>query len=225
MLTWVYIQNKDFAGALVQMKAVDKRKGETGFRVINIARMARTEGDYTSAISGFEYVVAKGKDNHLYFDARTELLNCRKEKIATNINYTRADLEGLKNDYLAFINDNERGPRTAQSIKELADLEGFYLHDLKNAIDLCNEIIDMPGVNRQLKNQAKLSLGDFYLIDGDVWESTLLYSQVDKDERDSPLGEGVAVVDVDAVEPERGRGGIGELRHGGARYRDRRRSR
>ncbi len=47
----------------------------------------------------------------------------------------------------------------------------------------------MSGVNQQLKNQTKLSLGDLYLIDGDVWESTLLYAQVDKDEKDSPLGE------------------------------------
>ncbi len=189
LLTWVYVQNKDFEGAIVQMKALDKRKGENGFRVQNIARMAQTEGDYTNAISGFEYVVSKGKDNTLYFSARTELLNCRKEKVSKNINYTQADLEGLKGDYLLFINENERGFRTAQSMKELADLEGFYLHDLKSAIDLCNEVIAMPGVNAQLKNQTKLSLGDFYLIDGDVWESTLLYSQVDKDEKDSPLGE------------------------------------
>jgi predicted Zn-dependent protease len=189
LLTWVYIQNKDFEGALVQMRALDKRKGENGYRVLNIARMAQTEGDYTNAIAGFEYVVAKGKDNQLYFQARTELLNCRKEKIAKNINYTQADLEGLKSDYLLFINENERGPKTAQSMKELADLEGFYLHDLKSAIDLSNEIINMPGVNRQLKNQTKLSLGDFYLISGEIWESTLLYSQVDKDEKDSPLGE------------------------------------
>ena len=74
-------------------------------------------------------------------------------------------------------------------MKELADLEGFYLHDLTSAINLCNEVIAMPGVNSNLRNQTKLSLGDFYLIDGDVWESTLLYSQVDKDEKDSPLGE------------------------------------
>ena len=189
LLTWVYIQNKDFEGALVQMKALDKRKSENGFRVINIARMAQTEGDYTSAISGFEYVVNKGKDNPLYFSARTELLNCRREKISKNINYTQADLEGLKNDYLLFINENERGFKTAQSMKELADLEGFYLHDLKSAITLCDEIIAMQGASRQLKNQTKLSLGDFYLIQGEVWESTLLYSQVDKDEKDSPLGE------------------------------------
>ena len=189
LLTWVYVQNKDFEGALVQMKALDKRKGENGFRVINIARMAQTEGDYTNAISGYEYVVNKGKESLLYFPARTELLNCRREKVSKSINYTQADLEGLKSDYLSFINENERGFRTAQSMKELADLEGFYLHDLKSAIDICNEIIAMPGVNQQLKNQTKLSLGDFYLIDGDVWESTLLYSQVDKDEKDSPLGE------------------------------------
>lgn len=188
-LTWVYIQNKDFEGALIQMKALDKRRSESGFRVLNIARMAQTEGDFTNAIAGFEYVVNKGKDNNLYFTARTELLNCRREKIAKDINYTQADLLGLKNDYLLFINENERSFRAAQSMKELADLEGFYLHNLPEAIGLCNEIIGLQGVGNQLKNQTKLSLGDFYLIGGDVWEATLLYSQVDKDEKDSPLGE------------------------------------
>lgn len=189
LLTWVYIQNKDFEGALTQMKALDKRKSENGFRVLNIARMAQTEGDYTNAIAGFEYIVNKGKQNTMYFLARTELLNCRREKISKNISYTQADLEGLRSDYISFINENNRDFHTAQSMKELADLEGFYLHQMDSAIEICNEIIEMPGVNQQLKNKTKLSLGDFYLIAGDVWESTLLYSQVDKDEKDSPLGE------------------------------------
>lgn len=189
LLTWVYIQNKDFEGALTQMKALDRRKNENGFRVLNIARMAQTEGDYSTAIAAYEYIISKGKDNTMYFISRTELLNCRREKIAKNINYTRADLEGLKGDYINFINENDRGFKTAPSIKELADLEGFYLHEMDSAIELCNELLEMPGVNTQLKNKTKLSLGDFYLITGDVWESTLLYSQVDKDEKDSPLGE------------------------------------
>lgn len=189
LLTWIYIQNKDFEGALVQMKALDRRKNENGYRVLNVARMAQTEGDYANAIAGFEYVMNKGKENDLYFSARTELLNCRKEKIAKTLNYTQEDLLALKNDYLSFINDNKRSFRTAPSMKELADLEGFYLHDLQAAMDLCREIVAMQGIMPQLKNQTKLSLGDFYLIQGDVWESTLLYSQVDKDEKDSPLGE------------------------------------
>jgi predicted Zn-dependent protease len=188
-LTWIYIQNKDFEGALVQMKALDKRKSEDGYRVLTIARMAQTEGFYDDAINGFDYVVKRVSKSSLYFQARTDLLNCRKEKIAKTINYTQEDLLGLKADYLSFIAENGKTTLTAQSIKELADLEGFYLHEIPAAISDCETVINMPGVPPQLRDQTKLSLGDFYLMSGDVWESTLLYSQVDKEEKDAPLGE------------------------------------
>ena len=188
-LTWIYIQNKDFEGAIVQMKALDKRKGEDGYSVLSIARMAQTEGFYDEAVSGFDYVVKRVPRSSFYFQAKTDLLNCRKEKIAKTINYTKEDLLGLKADYISFIDENGKTPRTAQSMKELADLEGFYLHDIPSAITDCEEVINMPGVPPQLRDQTKLSLGDLYLISGDVWESTLLYSQVDKEEKDAPLGE------------------------------------
>lgn len=189
LLTWIYIQNKDFEGALLQMKAIDKRKSGDGYRVLEIAHIAQTEGFYDDAISGYEYVVAKEPRTSLYFQARTDLLNCRKEKIAKKINYTDADLRALKADYESFIAENGKNARTAQSIKELADLLGFYIHDINAAVATSEELIDLPGIPQSLKNQAKLSLGDFYLISGDVWESSLVYSQVDKEEKDSPLGE------------------------------------
>lgn len=189
LLTWIYIQNKDFEGALLQMKAIDKRKSGDGYRVLEIAHIAQTEGFYDDAISGYEYVVAKEPRTSLYFQARTDLLNCRKEKIAKKINYTNADLQALKADYESFIAENGKNARTAQSIKELADLFGFYIHDINAAVATSEELIDLPGIPQSLKNQAKLSLGDFYLISGDVWESSLVYSQVDKEEKDSPLGE------------------------------------
>jgi hypothetical protein len=189
LLTWIYIQNKDFEGALLQMKAIDKRKSGDGYRVLEIAHIAQTEGFYDDAISGYEYVVAKEPRTSLYFQARTDVLNCRKEKIAKKINYTDADLQALKADYESFIAENGKNARTAQSIKELADLFGFYIHDINAAVATSEELIDLPGIPQSLKNQAKLSLGDFYLISGDVWESSLVYSQVDKEEKDSPLGE------------------------------------
>ncbi|MBL7800479.1 MAG: tetratricopeptide repeat protein [Chitinophagales bacterium] len=189
LLTWIYIQNKDFEGALLQMKAIDKRKSGDGYRVLEIAHIAQTEGFYDDAISGYEYVVAKEPRTSLYFQARTDVLNCRKEKIAKKINYTDADLQALKADYESFIAENGKNARTAQSIKELADLYGFYIHDINAAVATSEELIDLPGIPQSLKNQAKLSLGDFYLISGDVWESSLVYSQVDKEEKDSPLGE------------------------------------
>lgn len=188
-LTWIYIQNKDFESALLQMRALDKRTNSDGADVLKVAHIAQTEGFFDEALSGYEYVIKKQPRSYLYFQARTDQLNCRKEKIAKTINYTQADLLALKEDYELFINENAGSVQTAQSIKELAELQGFYLHDIPSAIAACEKLITMPNVPQRLRNQAKLSLGDFYLIDGDVWESTLLYSQVDKDEKDSPLGE------------------------------------
>lgn len=40
-----------------------------------------------------------------------------------------------------------------------------------------------------LNGQCKLQLGDYMILDGDVWESSLLYSQVDKAFREDVLGE------------------------------------
>ncbi|MCB0538462.1 MAG: tetratricopeptide repeat protein, partial [Bacteroidetes bacterium] len=42
---------------------------------------------------------------------------------------------------------------------------------------------------KKTKNTLKLELGDIYILDDNVWEATLLYAQVDKDEKDSPIGE------------------------------------
>jgi tetratricopeptide (TPR) repeat protein len=36
---------------------------------------------------------------------------------------------------------------------------------------------------------AKLDLGDYLIMDGDIWEAALIYGQVGADEKDSPLGE------------------------------------
>ena len=188
-LTWIYIQKKDFEGAIVQMKAIDRRKNESGMRVLEVARMAQAEGFYDDAAKGYEYIVGKEPKSMLYFQAKTELLNCRKEKIAKTINYTQDDLMALKHDYASFIAENGKNSRTAQSMKEYADLEGFYLHEIDSAIAIASELISMPGIPQGLKNQGKLSLGDFHLINGDPWEATLLYSQVDKEEKDAPLGE------------------------------------
>lgn len=188
-LIWIYIQNKDFEGAMEQTKAIDRRKNENGFRVLNMARMAQAEDFFDVAISGYDYILKKGKDAPLYFVARTEILNCRKAKIAKHINFLQVDVENLKTDYENFISESGRSYQAAQSMKELAELEVFYLHNIPAAIKICEELLQMNNIPQQLKNQTKLLLGDCLLIDGDVWESSLLYGQVDKQEKDSPLGE------------------------------------
>src|SRR5690606_21389772 len=50
------------------------------------------------------------------------------------------------------------------------------------------EVIRTPRANPDLVAQAKISLGDIYLLKGEPWESTLLYSQVEKSHKETTVG-------------------------------------
>jgi TolA-binding protein len=49
-------------------------------------------------------------------------------------------------------------------------------------------MIELPGVDPITLARGKISLADYYLMEDEVWESTLLYSQVDKEFKEDLLG-------------------------------------
>ncbi len=189
LLVWIFLQKRDFTEAIVQLKALDRRKKMMGEKLMEIGKMAREEGFYDEAVSAFQFVCDKGPSTPLYYSARLELLQTRKQRLTSGSAYSNDDLLALKADYQQFIREAGRGPHTAGSLKELADLYGFWLHQIDSAIQTAEDLLKLPGLSSSVRNQTKLSLGDFYLLAGEIWEASLLYGQVDKDEKDSELGE------------------------------------
>jgi len=189
LLIWSFIQNKDYLNAFRQVKALDRQLDETGGRIYRLAEIAKNAKDYDAAIEAYDYIVTeKGKTSSYYVEAKREALSVRRSKLVAGFDYERADLEALELQYNDFLNEFGRNKTSATIITELADLEAFYLNNLDKAIALLDELIKYPGVKRPVQARAKLSLADFYLMKGEVWESTLLYSQVDKEFKDDLLG-------------------------------------
>ena len=190
LLAWSFVQRKDFKSALRQYKALDKRLGEPGQRIFKLANDAAGAKDYDSAIAGYEYIIQeKGSQNPFFFDAKREAMNCRRKKITEGFDYTQEELRTLEAEYVQFLAQYPRGRSTAYIVIQLADLEAFYINDLNKAIALLDELRQTPGIDRNTLARVKINLADFYLMNGDVWESTLLYSQVDKDFREELLGQ------------------------------------
>jgi len=189
MLTWVFIQRKDYKNAFRQVKALDRRFGENGGRIYRLARIASNDKDYDAAIAAYDYIVeSKGLASTFYIDAKREALRCRRNKLVEGYNYTSEDLHVLETQYESFLNEFGRSRATAGIVLELAELQAFYLNDLDKAVAILNELINFPGIDRIVQANGKLSLADFYLMKGEVWESTLLYSQVDKAFKEDLLG-------------------------------------
>ncbi len=190
LLAWSFVQRKDFKNALRQYKALDKRLGEPGQRIYKLAGDAAGARDYDAAIAAYEYIIQeKGAQNPFFFDAKREAMNCRRRKITEGFDYTLEELRTLEAEYESFLTQYERGRNTAHIVIQLADLEAYYINDLPKAISLLDELTQLPGLNRSVVARAKINLADFYLMSGEIWESTLLYSQVDKEFREEMLGQ------------------------------------
>ncbi len=190
LLGWVFLQRKDYKGAMRQAKALDRRMEENGGRVFNIARTAAQDKDYETAINGYDYIIEnKGSNSAFYIEAKQESLKCQRRKLVEGYEYTQEDLKGLEADYESFLEEFGKSKLTAPIILELAQLEAVYINDLDKAIGLLAEMIEYPRVNPQVLARSKITLADFYLMKGEIWESTLLYSQVDKAFKDDLLGQ------------------------------------
>ena len=190
MIQWVFIQNKQYDKALRQARALDMRLEENGNRVYTMAQIASNDKDYDTAIKAFSYIIEnKGAANSFYIDAKKDLLKTKRRKIIQDPFHTKESLKELREEYISFLNEFGRNNRTALIINELAELEALYLSNTDEAILILQDLIEFKGLNKIIKANAKLSLADYYLIKGENWEATLLYSQVDKSFREGYLGE------------------------------------
>jgi len=189
LLAWSFVQRRDFKSALRQYKALDARFGENGQRVFELAKDAAEAKDYDTAIAAYDYIAAKGNLNPFFFEAKREAMDSRRKKLTEGLVQTPEELRTLETEYESFITQFGKSKNTADIILQLAELEAYHLNNLPKAISLMEELKGTPGLDRAVQARVKINLADCYLMSGDIWESTLLYSQVDKDFKEEIIGQ------------------------------------
>ena len=190
LLQWTFTQKKEYDKALRQAKALDRQFEENGSRVFNLAETAYKDKDYNTAIEAYQYIVSNhGRNTSYYLDAKRGLLNSKKSRVTDSFNYTKADLLTLKQEYNSFLNEMGRNTQTATLMQEFADFEALYVNELDTAILILEDLRQFGGLSPESVAKAKLALGDYYLMSGDRWEASLLFSQVDKDFKEGQVGE------------------------------------
>lgn len=189
LLAWLYMSEKDYESALIQVKALDRRLNESGERVFAIAKSALIENEYETAIEAYDYIIDKGDFNNLFEPARRAKVSAQMKAIEYSNEYDNELLSELESDYLNILQAFGRTPDNIPAIRELSKLYAFYIHDLDKAIGELEQVTEMASADKKLVSECKLDLGDYYIMYGDIWEASLLYSQVDKAYKEDELGE------------------------------------
>ncbi len=187
----IFIQNqqKDFEGSYTQNKALDKRQKGDGTRLMELAKLCVSNENYPVADKCYQYVIAKGKDNPYHDVANIEKLNANYLQLTTSLNPPIIEVETLNTSIETAIKTYGISNLTLPLIKKAALLKAYYLNKPAEAIQSLEEITTQYTFDKNAVAEIKLDLGDMNLLAGNIWDASLLYSQVEKDFKYEPVGQ------------------------------------
>jgi len=188
LLVWYFNQVRDFGNAFVHAKSLDLRGSEDGNRIVELAQTASRNKDYDTAARCYAYVAGKGRDNPYFFTARAQSLRMRMEPLLEAIPSDTKAIAELTIEYEQTLNDLGLTEKTAGIAKDLAHAQAFYLQSPTQAIELLESVLEIPGIYNRMAALCKLELGDILVFQDNIWDASLLFSQVELDFKDDFFG-------------------------------------
>ena len=188
MLVWMYVQKKDFGKAFIQERALDRRMRMGGEKVFQLGRLTLENADFKNAVLMFDYVVKEYPQTQLYAAARRLSIYSREEQVKATYPINQAEVRRLIDDYKKYLADLGMNVRTIEAMRSMANLSAFYKNDKDTAIVVLADAIKQGRNDPSFIDRCKLDLGNIYLLKNEPWEATLLYSQVEKSQKDDVLG-------------------------------------
>lgn len=187
-LSWYFVQKQRFSRALIQEKAVDKRLRLSGSRVYDLGLLALTNKDYKAAIDAFDYIISSYPQSQLYPYARRMVINAREEQVKNTYPVDKLEIRKLIANYQKMLGELGINNKTLEALRSTAGLYAYNLDEKDSALAALSLAKDLGKADRNFADHCKLDEGDIYLLKNEPWESTLLYSQVEKSEKEELLG-------------------------------------
>lgn len=187
-LIWLFIQEKDFQAAFEQEKAMDKRLKLGQKKLFELASICRKNKDFETAKNCYAYIINLGTESKYYLDAQTALLRVKKELLEARPETNKEDWLLLEQEYLTSFFALGKTSYTILQLRDLAQIQAFNLYDLNKASSTIKEALKINAASDQDIAQCKLVYADILLLQNEIWDAILYYSQVDKAYKHDVLG-------------------------------------
>lgn len=187
LLMWYSLQQQDYELALMQLKALDRRgDGDYERDLIYIAQIASDNRQYDIAVDAYDYILKKSDEGVYYVQATVGFIKNSYEKAVVEGNHDKKFYENLSKkidnafEKIGFSSD------MIPLVLVQADILSFEMQRYDEAKALLNNVLEM-NLSPKTKAEVKMKLADIYLLTDEVWEATLLYSQIEKSLKNEPI--------------------------------------
>ncbi len=182
MLSWLFIQQKDFKKAFVQEKAIYKRTDEDLRGIIDLLRIAIDEKSYADAKEVADFVIEKATTPEAEISGYQYLMNIEL-KLAQKEDYPK-----IKQQFLDLFDQYGYGPETYSLQLDYNDFLAFKFGQKEEAIDNLKKL-SKKRLSVYQESRIKLKLADILVFDEKFNQALIYYSQVQKKVKNDRLAQ------------------------------------
>lgn len=188
LLIWLFVQEKKFSSALTHAKALDKRNKEAGNRIVELAKICVQNKAYETGLKAYKYLAKKEKGSYYYRVAKTKMVEILNLKIEQDPYANKEDIILLRTNYEEVLEELGRNNYTMDLIRGYAKLLAFKFNEIDLAKRELQQAIKMKRARLTELAKCKITLGDIYVKENEIWEAALLYGQVNQDFKEDVIG-------------------------------------
>ncbi len=183
LLSWLYMQQKDYGKALMQEKALYKRRLEDLNRIVDLGVLAFNNKDYETSKNTFSYILENTTDPNALVDAELYLL---ESGIATAEN--EKELLEVGNKFNELLNKYGNNKATIDLQIAYADFLTFKKNQPQQAIAILKEALKITSSQFQ-NGSVKIKLADVLVYTGKFNQALINYTQVQTKLKNSRLAQ------------------------------------
>jgi len=189
LLIWVYLQEKNFSGALNRLISLDKRLELYEPSIFELGEIAVSNKKLDIAEDAFSYLVRKGKNSMYHEESVLELINIKYLKFKQNTLKTNIEIKKIIQEHENVITLLGEKNETILTIRDLAHIISFYENKKEKAKKILLSVLENKNYSEKNIAYIKMELGDIFLSQGNKWDAILYYSQVEKKFKHDVIGQ------------------------------------
>ncbi len=182
-----YLLSENYSEALVQVRAIDRLMKDQGQRLYQFALTLQNNAQYELSNRALGYIVDEKKNSPYYFQSLFQRArNFELKALAARPLDSTAIRQAIANYDLLFQRYG-RGNAFIEAMLRKAQLQVFYLNDLPAALQEL-AAIEALNVSESQKAEARLLVGDIFLLQGEYNKAKLKYTEVETALKDEQQG-------------------------------------
>ncbi|GAL71993.1 tetratricopeptide repeat protein [Jejuia pallidilutea] len=182
LLSWLFIQQKEFSKAFVQEKAITTRNQEGLERIMNLGRIAETENATDIAKTIFNYVIENAQDTDTKLMAYYDVLQIETKEA------NQDTFKDLQNRYLELFKTYGTFVQTLDLQIAYAHFLAFYMNKTDEATAVLENALKLPISDIQ-KAEIKLELGDILVLNEAFNKALIYYTQIQRNLKNSTVSQ------------------------------------